>query len=1488
MGDLRARSLELATKALVSSLVDYEDPPRAKAGIQLLTTFISKQLLDVKDLPSAFTSLRPGIHVHEGFLGAQDLLEVLFRWLGKGDFGSTIASSVSTVLERLDYHDAELGGNVGNAREVQPWRTPLESSYRQGGINMDDLRAHIFPMLFRRRPEDFSTYLHWYGIEVGRDYSTKIPSFDSYAEMLYAALHTGKAIGLLTETDDRTVTCVDHVVGVPISIIGSLMTSSDRSARLAGLSVLLVSPIPSKPLSVSALALVKKAFGVYLADVDADFRSEVFGAFQRLVDRLRSVTAVLSRANALSTTIEMAQITLQKHQDLLKWLLRFLTQELRPTASYQRHICALRCLSMLARSGLDHGVPAREWSKSAQGQIKWPFEISVMSPELRRLLVDLLMDPFDDVRQSSFSLLNLYSSLGVHGETSAPSKLEVLPSSACAVAPDFYLQALDRAEATMHLTGRADHADGVAYLYSLYYQACIAEGRTEPAWQYAEQTVLEEKLLKKLELFVGTAQRSLSEAVAGLPLHGLLTSLRYVLAQRHLHVHDHSHDQMPDTIYSWLRQIWDVVKPVLCDDAPEGYLPEESEACANDTKKTLSYCWRALKESSLLLGTLVSLDPSPSSDEAANLTKYSSLCFTQLAELRHRGAFSTVAQTWATCCTRAKDASHQGQPQLEIWYEDIVSKLRTNVTINTRRSAGFPSLLCGVLVADRSGKLVAQAVTDLESIARQKVDARSAEEGSLAQVHAMNCFKDILKNSKLGERSEPFLANALQLSADALRSEAWAIRNCGLMLFRAVIDRLLGTSDAHFDDDAEIQKRISTEAYPHLLDVVLSLLKAPADGTTTRFEGVFPALQLLQLTRVPEDRLSETTSAVETLISSSSWHVRDKAARTLASFTSMDELALQLDELLSGGPLRENHTHGLLLLIKYTLAQATTDIIQPETPKHELTIAFYDCSCLARSVGELFHRTRSVVTKAASLDVVRACSAFLTGINTVTRASYDHGALLLTLAKPDSASGHAIDVFQAILDDIREDPTAAVIRQAWARLVAQYLSAQPVSEHDSWSDLIAMVVELSQYDEDAVAHFLQALHPVALDSGKSTSQLAMQLYTYISGGNARMELKCTAQRTLIEHAGAPENSVEFDIVRIQKYSADSGSTARYADQLLQIQALQIEFLLRTLPVVHNELIEDVSTWSAACVASIDGTGVYAREAAAEALGRVTQLWRIMQTEERLESHFLRLCLAVYDLLNDDDEDTRLLASKISTRIIPGTPPRSPGLEPIIASQKLLAFCIKRWPSSTHLIAEAFYRAFSFHETTANNRDNNRDSPQTITERLATTNGINDRDTTLFAEEKQNLYIDEAKEVRIWSQVLTKLHATSIPKSLIQSLTTYVSSALSDLTVHAQNLPQNFDGPLGWTTTILDLYTLGLRVIYGAEVLLNISGDFHGVKIPVQPSDLRKRLFEFVTALEKIEGNCLWKWEAERVLTESLSRKVERVGGFIGRGLEEHI
>jgi hypothetical protein len=53
------------------------------------------------------------------------------------------------------------------------------------------------------------------------------------------------------------------------------------------------------------------------------------------------------------------------------------------------------------------------------------------------------------------------------------------------------------------------------------------------------------------------------------------------------------------------------------------------------------------------------------------------LCFRQLIELRHRGAFSTVAQTFAAFCRRCvavEDASLRSLP--EAYYEVCVANLQ--------------------------------------------------------------------------------------------------------------------------------------------------------------------------------------------------------------------------------------------------------------------------------------------------------------------------------------------------------------------------------------------------------------------------------------------------------------------------------------------------------------------------------------------------------------------------------------------------------------------------------------------------------------------------------------------------------------------------------------------------------------------------------------------------------------------------------------------
>lgn len=76
---------------------------------------------------------------------------------------------------------------------------------------------------------------------------------------------------------------------------------------------------------------------------------------------------------------------------------------------------------------------------------------------------------------------------------------------------------------------------------------------------------------------------------------------------------------------------------------------------------------------SLLMRTLVKICPVADSDSALmtprQLRDMGDLSFTQLAELRHRGAFSTVSQTFTTCCVRCNTGSEAASGTLQEWYQ---------------------------------------------------------------------------------------------------------------------------------------------------------------------------------------------------------------------------------------------------------------------------------------------------------------------------------------------------------------------------------------------------------------------------------------------------------------------------------------------------------------------------------------------------------------------------------------------------------------------------------------------------------------------------------------------------------------------------------------------------------------------------------------------------------------------------------------------------
>jgi hypothetical protein len=139
------------------------------------------------------------------------------------------------------------------------------------------------------------------------------------------------------------------------------------------------------------------------------------------------------------------------------------------------------------------------------------------------------------------------------------------------------------------------------------------------------------------------------------------------------------------------------------------------------------------------------------------------------------------------------------------------------------------------------------------------------------------------------------------------------------MLFRALMDRLIGTNDAFSDDDTYTQSRLSDEAITSLMQVVLQLLATDVDVDQVKAEVVFPALQLLQRVQPPASMSDRIQYSVLRFASSRQWLVRDKAAKTYSTLVPAKDRVSRIATLIGHEARNQNETHGDLLAVKYLI-----------------------------------------------------------------------------------------------------------------------------------------------------------------------------------------------------------------------------------------------------------------------------------------------------------------------------------------------------------------------------------------------------------------------------------------------------------------------------------------------------------------------------------------------------------------------------------------
>jgi hypothetical protein len=397
-------------------------------------------------------------------------------------------------------------------------------------------------------------------------------------------------------------------------MLDRLLAHPSASVRSSAFSLLVSSQATTKPFSSIAFSLLKKHLAAFHADYDARVRNEVLGHTKNLIRRAKNIITVSQRSLATYQAIAdgarppvqkkfgpeirlkdaaEARDILESHEAFLGWYRDFLKSELVPTASYQRHITALRAALLLLRVGKHAGatddIVDEDIAQLIAADSTWV-----------RLLLDLLLDPFDDVRDSSATLLAML-----------PPK----PSGAEAADSADLLKVLrvfcTRASKLADRTGREDHGDGAARSQALL---CTWLGSQDL------QLALLSEIIDRVESKISKAEEDLGYAAIESPVHADFAAIRSVDEMPRIYFQviltpssyvwqvlsketypddkiDALHHLQRRVLFS-ARQIWLTVKHVLCDDSPEGHLPEELEDIEGlDTKDLLSYSFRAVHES---------------------------------------------------------------------------------------------------------------------------------------------------------------------------------------------------------------------------------------------------------------------------------------------------------------------------------------------------------------------------------------------------------------------------------------------------------------------------------------------------------------------------------------------------------------------------------------------------------------------------------------------------------------------------------------------------------------------------------------------------------------------------------------------------------------------------------------------------------------------------------------------------------------------------
>ncbi|KAJ6063335.1 uncharacterized protein N7446_007455 [Penicillium canescens] len=1483
--------------AIIPSIVLGEPHSRLKGCLVFLETFIRKGAF----LPSEFiSSVRAWLEKSPErwtTVFAKDR-EVFQHVPSSSDISDELAARIFVLGLLTQTNNRTMAASAGNLLSVliqkmkpetspqklsEIWVAPVRRMVLQSEESLEDLSNRLLQPLFTIDPSGFRSFLWTLPVQslLKGDMSDEP---EAEYMLLFAALQVGKKVNLVHEdyilNTSKAKINQSELLLLKSEVIGNFLLHREANIRIAALSLLITAFSTLKPFTVGATKAILRGLPSMHAESDAYTRGEILSMTRRFILRLKGGIVkdedVVSKAeNASSKTATGQAKNERETKEFLREYIQFLGSDLRLTASYPRHITALKALKLLLDSGLDPRTEAKPQKSEVENV--WKVQVEVFDAHLLRLLIDLLMDPFEEVRQTSLSILSLcpreilLNGMDTNDQSSAVGMR--------------LTDAVARAESLASNTSRADHADTVARLYHIIFAAALPgnSGQSATNWWTTKASVVD-TLLTKLEERLSSSKGLFNSSMREAPLHGYTSGLRLIVLMPNFHtlISDESGcaawRSVHERIVSICDRIWLEAKPVLCIDSPEGHSDEPTEELNVGPKDVLSYSWRSLRESTLLLhATLINTSYGPSGDDGlqrADFAKIGGASFTQLAELRHRGAFSNVSQTFATCCQRcssAKDPSIRELPgEAKSTIFDSASKL-------TRRSAGLPALVTGIVASDPGTSFFKEALEELHKISYLPVEYdKERQYLELPQVHAMNCLKDIFTNAKLGPYTEPFIMKALTLSAERLGSPIWALRNSGLMLFRALLTKMcraIPGAGPGFggSSGSEPGSRIAFPKYPGLLELLSGLLTTAqgeaAEGTEIITERVFPALELVG-DKVPS-LTDETDEMLRGLVlahlSSPVWGVREHAARVYASLLTRQNIPEALCALVMlPSTITENYVHGVAMCARYALRRyaASTDAYWTSNIDNLFTTL--------RTVLEVLFRAGKSPTVAAELVEIL--------VGTLERAIQGQSETMVISFINEMFEVHDLDGILTFVFDASHSGwnlssatrSSALLRRALAWCTTLKLLASGQAQ-----GLSAFYNGVSQFDADAARWISERLDEQIGTDERYRKPLA-DLYTSVILGTSPPYVRTIAASNLafilekmmasqfdgVSRLDLPWEAIsnnfrpEMDIETWNREATDAELRLRGC-----LLAIRLAFHRESASISFEN---DIHNWTIKlCSALSEETEFTTRFAAVASIASFARALRPSGAKPRVDPVLLNTYLVLYDMLNDDDEELRDMSASTASWVLSHSsvsPDADVTLAPLNASALLADFIVENYSDSALLGQQVLH-----YLTGQQPRLSASDHQNSIARVADLLVEYRQESTVLFVEEKQNLFIDDIREAEVWSRALLRLEESAFPESSLQQITSWALQGLTYI-IGLLGEEDGQDGLMGWVSTP-EAFTLGFRVITIASTLA--SPDFSGPKETVDSATFKHLLKLLLSAGQAASVHGDWLSRIQRALETSL-------------------